>query len=386
MPDQPTVTTPAHRHTQSFLNAECARLAIQPGLGLAGFMIVLPIAALLAIGLGGPENSVVVLSPLVTFALPAMTMVAFWWEDWPGSSLRPGWAALVDTLLIVAAGVVLAALGQIIVGRSNLSSLFDPTPGLGDTPLFPAALPLGLTAFTAMLQLTLVWEGWPFKRLHRLPAGIAALTVSWLIALAVHYAAYDLPAPAGSGLIGQNGPFSREDIAVLLALCGSWQVWIFLVWRGWPVHRLQQRWLRILLGNLLVVAGTALTYVIVCRAAEVEPPVAIAAAAGFNAAGLVVGLLFEGAFRTRLSPPRERAATLLTTAVGGALVFAVLLAYAETLTWSAANAEAWVGHVCVNSLGLAVILHVAVCHRWPFDDKTATPQPEASTQPRQPRT
>ncbi len=40
------------------------------------------------------------LGPLVTFALPAVAMIAFWWEDWPGSRLRPGWSGCVDTVLI----------------------------------------------------------------------------------------------------------------------------------------------------------------------------------------------------------------------------------------------------------------------------------------------
>ncbi|MEV6781259.1 hypothetical protein [Streptomyces sp. NPDC051098] len=347
-----------------------------------GLFVVLPIAALLAFGLGGAENSVIVFGPLVTFALPALTMVAFWWEDWPGSSLRPAWSALVDTLLIVVAGVALAVIAQAIVGRFDASGIFDPTPGPGDTPLFPSALPLGLPAFTAMLMLTLVWEGWPLKRLHRLPAGIAALALSWGVALAVYYLAYDLPTPSGSGLISQSGPYSGEDIASLLALIGSWQVWIFLVWRGWPLHGLQQRWLRIILGNLLVLGGAALTYVIVYGAAGLEQPIIVAAAASFNSGGLVIGLLFEGAFRSRLSLPWERVATFFSAVLIGALIFVTLLAYAETLTWSTANAEAWVGHVCVNSLGLAVILHVAVCHRWPLDDKTANleeAEAEAST-------
>jgi hypothetical protein len=35
--------------------------------------------------------------------------------------------------------------------------------------MFPATLPLGGTAFVAMLELTLVGEGWPLRRLPRIP-------------------------------------------------------------------------------------------------------------------------------------------------------------------------------------------------------------------------
>ena len=50
--------------------------------------LVVPIAALLALGAGGAERSLLVLGPLVTFSLPLVAMVAFWWEDWPGTRLR----------------------------------------------------------------------------------------------------------------------------------------------------------------------------------------------------------------------------------------------------------------------------------------------------------
>jgi hypothetical protein len=337
--------------------------------------MVLPIAVLLAVGLGDAEDSVVVFSPLVTFALPALAMIAFWWEDWPGSSLRPGWSGLIDALLVAVAGIVLAVIGQIVVGHFDVQGIFDPDPGPGHASLFPAALPLGLTAFTAMLQLTLVWEGWPLKRLPRLPAGLMALSISWGIALLVHYLAYDLPAGPDSGLNMQEGSFSGEDISVLLAVCGSWQVWIFLVWRGWPLHGLPSRWLRIVLGNVLVVTGTVLVYFILSEAVGMKKPVILAGAAGFSSAGLVIGMLFEGAFRSRLSRSQERVVTLAVTAVLGIILSVILYAYARNLTWSKATAEAWVGHVCVNALGLAVILHVAVFHRWPLDDKTTTQLP-----------
>lgn len=333
--------------------------------------MVIPIAVLFAVGLGGAEGSVVILSPLITFALPALAMVAFWWEDWPGSTLRPGWSGFIDALLVAAAGILLAMIGQIAIGGLDIQGIFDSSPGPGHAPLFPAALPLGLTAFTAMLQLTLVWEGWPLKRLPRLLAGLMALSISWGIALLAHYVAYDLPTEPGSGLTGQEGSLSGEDISVFLAVCGAWQVWIFLVWRGWPIHGLPSRRLRIVLGNVLVAAGAAFSYFMLTEWAGVEKPVTLAGAAGFSSAGLVIGMLFEGVFRSHFSRPQERAVTFAATVVLGLLLTVVLLVYARTLSWSEATAEAWVGHVCVNALGLSVILHVAVFHRWPLDDNAS---------------
>jgi len=32
-----------------------------------------------------------------TFALPVIAMIAFWWEDWPGTIVRPPLTGLVDT-------------------------------------------------------------------------------------------------------------------------------------------------------------------------------------------------------------------------------------------------------------------------------------------------
>jgi hypothetical protein len=49
----------------------------QPGLGLLGLLLVVPIAAALAFGAGGADASVEVLGPLVTYALPLVAMVAF---------------------------------------------------------------------------------------------------------------------------------------------------------------------------------------------------------------------------------------------------------------------------------------------------------------------
>lgn len=47
------------------------------GLGLRGLWLVLPIAALLAAGAGGPATSLRVLAPVVSYSLALIAMVAF---------------------------------------------------------------------------------------------------------------------------------------------------------------------------------------------------------------------------------------------------------------------------------------------------------------------
>ena len=138
--------------------------ATQPALGLLGLLLVVPIAGLLALG-AGARGIDVVLGPLVTFSLPLVVMVAFWCADWPGSRLRASWSGWGDTALIAAGAVVLAGIGQTMAGQLDVVGLFDPTPGPGHVPTFPATLPLAGTAFVMVSQLTLVGEGWPLRNL-----------------------------------------------------------------------------------------------------------------------------------------------------------------------------------------------------------------------------
>ena len=102
-------------------------------------------------------------------------------------------------------------------------------------PTFPATLPLAGTAFVAMLQLTLVGEGWPLRRLRPLPAGLLALALSWIVAVVVYLTVVEIEPPAGSDVIARDGPVpgadlgrgARADRRVAGARASS-------CWRGWP--------------------------------------------------------------------------------------------------------------------------------------------------------
>ena len=327
---------------------------------------MIPIAVLLSLGAGSPESSVVVLAPLVGFALPVVAMVAFWWEDWPGTQLRPSWSGWADTVLVVVAAIVLTGVGQAIARHLDLRGIFDPTPGPGHVPTFPDTLALAGAAFVAMLEVTLVSEGWPLRRIPRRPAGVAALALSWAIALLVYFTLVGVHPPAGSGLVERTGPVTGEDLGAVLVAIGAWQVWLFVAWRGWPLSEVDRRWLRLPAANALVIGGGVLTYVVAHGIGGVRPARLSAVACAVVAAGLVLGMLLDGWLRTRLSPARERLATLAGIVLLGAALAVLLTAYADGRHFSRATPDEWVAHVGLNAIGVSVILHVAIGRRWPF--------------------
>jgi hypothetical protein len=364
LPDRPLLTA----HRRPHLDAELRRHARQPGLGLIGLVLVVPVAVLLSVGAGGAEASVLVLGPLITFALPVAAMVAFWWEDWPGSSLRPGWSGLADTLVIAFAGILLTMLGQVVVDRLDLRGIFDATPGPGHVATFPGTMSIAGAAFVAMLQITFAWEGWPLRRLGRLTAGGAALAASWAVALVLYFA------------VDRGGLLTGAEFGAFLVLAGLWQVWFYVVWRGWPFAGLRRRWLRIVSANAVIVGGAGLTYAAAHLVGGVRPDTITAAAGQFIAVGLVVGILFEGWLQTRLPPAAERIVALAAVLLLGAALSLALAAYADTVTWTKATGEDWIGHVGLNAIGVSVILHVAIGRRWPFASGTPDAAPaEAAT-------
>lgn len=199
-------------------------------------------------------------------------------------------------------------------------------------------MPLGGAAFVAMLQLTLVSEGWPLRRLGGFAGGVAALAASWGVAL----------------LLTSVG---GADLGALLVLIGAWQVWFFVVWLGWPFADVRRRWLRLVSANAVVIGGAWLTYAAVHGSVSAATVTAVAGV--FIAAGLIAGMLFEGALRSRV-------VTLGTTLLLSAALYGALAAYAASVEWTRATAAEWIAHAGLNAIGVAVILHVAIGRRFPF--------------------
>ena len=85
LPGRPLLTTPPRLQHPAVADLQRQRLAAQPWLGLGGLLLAAVVFFALALGTGSTATSLLILGPISTFALPAVAMVAFWWNDWPGS-------------------------------------------------------------------------------------------------------------------------------------------------------------------------------------------------------------------------------------------------------------------------------------------------------------
>ncbi|WP_127502143.1 hypothetical protein [Actinoplanes solisilvae] len=290
--------------------------------------------------------------PIVTFGLPVVAMIAFWWEDWPGSLLPGQWPALTDTLTAVVAAFVFTLAGQAVVTGVDLAALFQAFPGGGHRATFPATLPLAAGIFTAMLQLTLVNEGRLVRWLPRIPAGITALVLCWAI---------------GAGLylwLVRDHVVPGAAYGAWLTVLGVWQVVPFVALRGWPFSLVRTTWLRHFISNIALVAGTVVTYV---AARQVFEPARISALGGcLIAAVLIVGMLLESWPLDRFPPVAGRLAVLALVAMVTLVTYGLLAAAVGNHAWRpGAEVDDWITFASLNGLGLAVILHVAIWRRWP---------------------
>ncbi|HEU4947567.1 MAG TPA: hypothetical protein VFT31_10465 [Kribbella sp.] len=356
LPERPPLSQP--RRTGS-------RSCRQPALGLLGLLLVIPVAVALAIGAGG-DGSTRVLAPLVTFSLPLVVMIAFWWEDWPGTRLRTSWSGWADTVLIAAGAIVLTGAGQALAGRLDPAALFDPAPGPGHVPTFPATMPLAGLAFVATLEITLVGEGWPLRRLDPLVGGPIVVAISWAVAIVGYLTVVQVESPAGSDVIARDGPVPGAVLGAALVLVGAWQVLGFVVWHGWPFATVGRRAVRLTIAHVTVIGGGIISYLVLRQLLGLTPSRISALSGCFIAAGLLFGMLLEG-WLGNLGPAVERAALLLATLALAALLAVALHAIAtRAMHLRAGAADDWVGHATLNALALAIILHVAVGRRWPF--------------------
>jgi hypothetical protein len=367
LPDRPPISAPAKLRGHELLASERERAARQPALGLAGILLVVPVAVVLGIGAGGLEPSLRVLGPLSTFSLPVVAMIAFWWEDWPGTQLHAPLSGIIDTVLVIVGGVLLTLLGQVVVGRLNIGGVFDATPGTRSSPTFPATMPLAGAFFVVMLQLTLVGEGWPLRRLGRIASGPIAVLTAWAIALTLYLLLVRTHPKPGSGLhFRGGGPLSGAEFGAILTAIGLWQVWFYVALRGWPFATVASRAVRLPFANLTVIAAGAMTYAILHDAIGLTPTKANAVAGAALTAVLLRGMLFEGLPRSGDHPARERLIMLGTVALGAAALYAALTAIAHQARWTTATPEEWVTYAGLNAIGLGVILHVGIGRRWPF--------------------
>ena len=373
LPDRPELTTPPHLRRGRIADLERQHLAAQPWLGLGGALLGAIVFFALALGTGSPQTSLLILGPLATFALPAVAMVAFWWNDWPGSRLDTPWTGLIDTALVIVVAVTLTIAGQAIVERSDLRGVFGASPG--DAPTFPATLALAGAAFTVMLELSLVCERWPLGGMGRLWSGVAALALSWGLAIAAYFLLVNIDAvPAversAAGLRNPGGPVAAEDFGSALIAVGVWQAVFFIALRGWPVSGISRRWARLVCGNVLVIGLGIATYVALRALAEWQPASISAVCGCVISAVLIVAMLFEGWPGARLSAGWARVVTIGLTALFALALNRALAAYADGVAWTRATPEDWITVASLAFIGAGIILHVGIGLRWPFAGKS----------------
>jgi hypothetical protein len=358
---RPLVTTPSRLLPHDVRRAEGNRLARQPGLAvMGGLLFVLPLAVVLAYGVGGAEGSVRVLSPLTTFALPVVALIAFWWEDWPGTRLRSDWTGWVDTVLVLIGAIILTMAGQAVTARLDLVGIFDPGAGPEHSATFPATLPLAGAGFVMMLQLTLACERWPFRRFNRTLSGLLALVVSAVVAVVSTWTVVAVTEPVAGASV-RPGLMGGADFGAMIVTIAVWQTVVFVVLRGWPLNLIEARVPRLLANNATVIAGGLLTYWVLSSGSGLEAETINSVCGCVIAGGLLVGMLFEG-----WPPWARRWGTLALVAVVSAALFALLTGIADMLSWQRATPSDWVSYTTLNAVGLAVLLHVGIGRRWPF--------------------
>jgi hypothetical protein len=371
LPGRPLLTTPPHLQPQALADLQRQHLAGQPWLGLGGLLLAAVVFFALALGTGSTETSLLILGPMSTFALPAVAMIAFWWNDWPGSRLATPWAGVIDTAAVAAAAVVLTIAGQAIVERSDLRGVFAANLGPSVPATFPATLALAGATFTAMLQLSLVCERWPLGGIGRLRSGIAALALSWAVGIGAYFLFVNLdtvPATerAAAGLRNPGGPIAAPDFGSALIAVGIWQALFFIALRGWPANIITNRPGRLLTGNALVLGPGVLTYIVLRNLAHWQPAAISAVCGCVISAVLIVAMLFEGWPAARLRPAPGRALTLALTAIVALALNRALAAYADGLHWTKATPDDWITTAALSFIGAGIILHVGIGLRWPF--------------------
>jgi hypothetical protein len=347
------------------------RLAAQPWLGLGGLLLTAVVFFVLALGTGSAATALLVLGPISAFGLLGVAMIAFWWNDWPGSRLSAPWTGVIQTVLVAAIAVVLTVAGQAVVERPDIRAVFQATPGPAAPTTFPATMALAGATFIAMLQLSLVCERWPLGRLGRLWSGIAALVLSWLIGMGAYFLFVNvsyLPVAerVAAGLRDPGGPVTRADFGAALIAVGVWQAVFFIALRGWPTNTITRRSRRLLAGNTLVIGLGAVTYAVLHDMAGLAPGTIGAICGCVITAALVATLLFEGWPAALLRPAAGRALTLALTAVVALVLYRALAAYADGVRWIRADPEDWITSASLSFARVGIMLHVDIGLRWPF--------------------
>ena len=157
-----------------------------------------------------------------------------------------------------------------------------------------------------------------------------------------------------------------DELAAILACVGALQVTFYVLLGGRPFAAIARRTARLPIANAAVIAGGGLAYGVLAGPGGLTPAAIAAVAGAVVAAGLVVGMLFEGWLDSLVATA--------AVAVLAALLYAVLQAAAHAAPWTRAEPEAWTAYTGLNAIGVAVIMHVAIGRRWPFATVSGDPR------------
>jgi hypothetical protein len=382
-----SITQPSPLAAAPAAGATASDLRSQPAVGVIGICVASALCLLLGVAIA-PLDSLQILGSVTTFALPILIASALWWHGWPARSSHRVASGLINALLIAGLAVVLTALAQVIVGRGDLAHLLSTTPaghgpGRPPFPSYPWTLPLAGLIFLTMIQLTFVCDRRPLSRLGTPGAGIAAITISWIVGLAGYEllanwnAVVPPPVQQVLGLSNPGGPVSAFNLLGWTLCVAVWSVLLFIPLKGRGFVRIGSAPARLLAGNLVTIALGWATFRLLSGPIALTVPEIAAACGTVIAASLVAALILEGwPARLLTSVAARDGALLITIAVLAAAMFIVLKVLGDAgTTWPPTNpVYLWMTVCALNFVAAGSILWYGVFRRWPL--APPAPRPE----------
>jgi hypothetical protein len=372
-----SITQPSPLAGTPAAGATANDLRSQPAVGVIGVCVAAAVCLLLGVAIA-PLDSLQILGSVTTFALPILIASALWWHGWPVRSSSRAASGVINTLLIAGLAVVLTALAQVIVGRGDLAHLLSTTPaghgpGRPPFPSYPWTLPLAALIFLTMIQLTFVCDRRPLRRLGTPGAGIAAVTLSWIVGLVAYKvlanwnAVVPPPVQQALGLSNPGGPVSAFNLLGWTLCVAVWSVLLFIPLKGRPFGRIGSVPARLVAGNLATIALGWATFRVLSGPIALTVPEIAAACGTVIAASLVAALILEGwPARLLTSGFARDGAMLATIAVLAAVMFIVLKALGASTAWPATNpVYLWMTVCALNFVAAGSILWYGVFRRWP---------------------
>jgi hypothetical protein len=372
-----SITQPSPLAGAPTAGATAKDLRSQPAVGVIGICVAGTLCLLLGVAIA-PLESLQILGSVTTFALPILIASALWWQGWPARGSSRAASGLINTLLIAGLAVVLTAFAQVIVGRGDLAHLLSTTPaghgpGRPAFPSYPWTLPLAALIFLTMIQLTFVCDRRPLRRLGTPGAGIAAVTLSWIVGLVAYKvlanwnAVVPPPVQHALGLSNSGGPVSAFNLLGWTLCVAVWSVLLFIPLKGRPFGRIGSVPARLVAGNLATIALGWATFRVLSGPIALTVPEIAAACGTVIAASLVAALILEGwPARLLTSGFARDGAMLATIAVLAAVMFIVLKALGASTAWPATNpVYLWMTVCALNFVAAGSILWYGVFRRWP---------------------